>query len=276
MLPMMTLTGFADEISRDLEEQLDVLASEEMSHIEVRKVNGKEIIDHSDEELAYVKDRLQARGFRVSSIGSPIGKYKIRDDFSPHLQRFQRALKVAEVLQAPNIRIFSFFIPDGENPAEHRDEVLNRMKQLCRLAEQAGITLLHENEKHIYGDTGERCRNILEACGSPRLRSAFDPANFVQCGVDPMKDAYPLLKEHIGYIHIKDALKENKQVVPAGDGDGGLRELIAELKRREYQGFLSVEPHLKKYMQDRTAPECFVIAVRSLKKLLSEAGVRWN
>jgi sugar phosphate isomerase/epimerase len=273
---MMTLTGFADEISRDLEEQLDVLAIEEMSHIEVRKVNGKEIIDHSDEELAHVKERLQTRGFKVSSIGSPIGKYKIRDDFAPHLQRFQRALQVAEVLQAPNIRIFSFFIPDGENPAEHRDEVLNRMKQLCHLAEQAGITLLHENEKHIYGDTGERCRDILETCGSPSLRSAFDPANFIQCGVDPMKDAYPLLKEHIGYIHIKDALKGNGQVVPAGDGDGGLRELIAELKSREYQGFLSVEPHLKKHMKDRTAPECFVIAVRSLKKLLSEAGVDWN
>jgi sugar phosphate isomerase/epimerase len=153
---------------------------------------------------------------------------------------------------------------------------MNRMKQLCQLAEQAGITLLHENEKHIYGDTGERCQDILEACGSPRLRAAFDPANFVQCGVDPMMDAYPLLREHIGYIHIKDALRENGRVVPAGDGDGGLRELIAELRKREYQGFLSVEPHLKKHMQDRTAPECFVIAVRSLKKLLSEAGVDWN
>lgn len=275
---MITLTGFADEISPDLEVQLDVLESVGISHIELRGVWGKNVLQLTDEETARIKARLDERGFRISSIGSPIGKIKITDAFEPHLNDFQRAIELAKYFGAPYIRIFSFFIPEGEEPSLYREEVLSRMKQLARIAEQEDIVLLHENEKEIYGDNGERCLEILEACDSPKVRGAFDPANFVQCGVRPMKEAYPLVAPHIEYIHIKDALMESGKVVPAGEGDGELRELIGTLKQGGYAGFMSLEPHLSaaETFQGFSGPELFVVAVNALKKLLTEANMEWN
>lgn len=275
---MITLTGFADEISPDLEVQLNVLASEGISHLEFRGVWGKNVLKLTDEEIARVKERLDARGFQVSSIGSPIGKIKITDSFEPHMEDFNRAIYVAKYFGAPFIRIFSFFIPEGEDPAIYRDEVLSRMKQLVRLAEQEGVQLLHENEKDIYGDTGERCLEIFQACDSSHLRGAFDPANYVQCGVRPMSEAYPLVEPYIAYYHIKDALMESRKVVPAGEGDGQLQQLIGVLKEQRFNGFLSLEPHLSAagVYEGFSGPDLFVVAVKALKKLLAEAGLEWN
>ncbi|MCZ8513271.1 sugar phosphate isomerase/epimerase [Paenibacillus filicis] len=275
---MVTLTGFADEISPDLEVQLDVLASEGISHLELRGVWGKNVLELSDEEIDRVKARLDERGFKVSSIGSPIGKIKITDPFEPHIERFHRSVYVAKALNAPYIRIFSFFLPEGDEPSVYRSEALSRMKRLARLAEREGVVLLHENEKEIYGDNGERCLEILQACDSPNVRAAFDPANFVQCGVRPMSEAYPLVKDYVAYFHIKDALMASGKVVPAGEGDGELNQVVAELGRLGYGGFLSLEPHLSaaETFQGFSGPELFVVAVKALKKLLAEADIAWN
>jgi sugar phosphate isomerase/epimerase len=275
---LITLTGFADEISADLEEQMDVLASEGISHIEFRGVWGKNVLKLTDEEAAKVKERLVARGFKISSIGSPIGKIKITDDFAPHVVDFERAIALAKFFETSFIRVFSFFIPKEEDAAVYRDEVISRMKQLTVRAEQEGITLLHENESHIYGDIGSRCLDILQSVNSLNLRCAFDPANFVQCGVKPMTEAYPLLSPYVTYVHIKDAVTETRKVVPAGVGNGELRELISALKDREYAGFLSLEPHLKaaETFQGFSGPGLFVVAIKALKGLLTEAGLKWN
>ncbi|MCZ8513213.1 sugar phosphate isomerase/epimerase [Paenibacillus filicis] len=275
---MITLTAFADEISPDLEVQMDVLASEGISHIEFRGVWGKNVLKLTDEEIAQVKERLDSRGFNISSIGSPIGKIKITDAFEPHLEDFKRAIALAHYFDAPFIRIFSFFMPEGENPAVYREEVLSRMKQLVSLAEQEGVVLLHENEKDIYGDTGERCLDILQACDSPHLRAAFDPANFVQCGVRPMEEAFPLVEPYIAYYHIKDALSETRKVVPAEEGDGQLRELTGMWKEPKYEGFLSLEPHLSAVgaIQGFSGPDLFKAAAQALKKLLTEADIEWK
>jgi sugar phosphate isomerase/epimerase len=275
---LITLTGFADEISSDLEEQLDTLASEGIAHLEFRGVWGKNVLKLTDEEAAQVKARFQERGFRVSSIGSPIGKIKITDDFAPHLADFERAIEMAKFFEAPYIRIFSFFIPEGEEAQAYKDEVLHRMNALTKRAEEAGVYLLHENEKHIYGENGQGCRDILESCNSAHLRAAFDPANYVQSKVIPMQDAYPLVESYIEYIHIKDALLATGKVVPAGEGDGQLRELIAALKTRQYSGFMSLEPHLKAVdeYENYSKPELFKVASQALKKLLAEAELEWN
>lgn len=278
MRRMVTLTGFADEISSDLEEQLNTLESEGISHLELRGVWGKNVLQLSEEETAQVKKRLDERGFRVSSIGSPIGKISITDDFAPHLKQAEHAVKLATFFGAPYVRIFSFYIPRGEDAGSYRDEVLSRMKQLAKLAEAEGVVLLHENESHIYGDTGERCQDILAACSSAHLRAAFDPANFVQCRVAPFTQAYPLLNDYVAYIHIKDALKGTGAVVPAGEGDGQLQELFQELKRIEYSGFMSLEPHLKAEgkLEGLTKPQLFVAASQALKRLLAEQGMSWS
>src|SRR5690349_19431237 len=132
-------------------------------------------------------------------------------------------------------------MPHGDNPAHHRDEVLARMHQLVQVAEESDITLLHENEKEIYGDTPARCLDILSQINSPRLQAAWDPANFVQCGVRPHSQGYAMLRPYIAYVHVKDALLGSGQVVPAGQGDGQVREMLEALRESGFDGFFSLE-----------------------------------
>jgi sugar phosphate isomerase/epimerase len=275
---MWTLTGFADEIAPDLDAQLDTLAAESIRYLEFRGVWNKNVLDLTDSEIATVKRTLGQRGVGVSSIGSPIGKIAIADDFAPHLDRFRRALQVARMLEAPYIRIFSFFIPAGEDPAHYRDEVLDRMGRLVRAAEGADVTLLHENEKEIYGDTPDRCLDILTQINSPVLRAAWDPANFVQCGVRPHTEGYDSLRPFIAYVHIKDALMASGQVVPAGQGDGEVRETIAALRASGFDGFFSLEPHLAAAgtFSGFSGPKLYRVAVKALKDLLREQGIEWS
>jgi 3-dehydroshikimate dehydratase len=275
---LFILSGFADEISPDLETQLEVLTAEGISHLELRSVWNTNVLKLSDAQVEDIKQRLDSRSIKVSSIGSPIGKIKITDDFDPHLEDFRRAIFVAKWFETPYIRIFSFFIPEGEDPDGYKDEVIRRMKELVRIAEQEQIILLHENEKDIYGDTGERCQILLAACNSPNPRCAFDPANYIQCRVQPMSQAYPLVNPYISYIHVKDALMDTGNVVPAGEGDGQLAELIDILKERKYEGFLSLEPHIAAdgKFQGYSGSDLFKVASGAIKKLLQIANVQWK
>jgi sugar phosphate isomerase/epimerase len=273
---LVTITGFADEISPDLEQQMNVLESEGISHIEFRSVNGTNVLKLTDAELTKVKDQLDARGFHISSIGSPVGKYGIRDDFTVELDNMKRACEIADYLNSPYIRVFSYFIPEGEQAFTFKDEVFSRMKQLIEVAGQYGVTLLLENESKVYGDIDDRCLDVLKACSSPRLRMAFDPGNFIMNGVKPVSQALPKLQPYIDYVHIKDALSEQRIFVPAGEGDGEFVPFIRSLRETDYSGFLSIEPHLHAYFPEHDGPGRFVYAVKALKKLLAAESIAWN
>jgi sugar phosphate isomerase/epimerase len=274
---MWTLSGFADEISPDLEEQCRVLGELGIGYIEFRSAWATNVLDLDDGHLEHVRETLQHHEIRMSSVGSPIGKIGIRDDFDEHLRRFDRALHVAELFGAPYIRLFSFFVPAGEDPGEHRDEVLRRMAALAARAEERDVVLLHENEKGIYGDTPDRCLDIVTAVGSPKLRLAWDPANFVQCGVRPFTDGYRSLRPYTDYIQIKDAIAATGRVVPAGDGDGELRETLKALRADGFDGFFSLEPHLMAAgaMGGYSGPELFATAHRAFTGLLTEEGIEY-
>jgi 3-dehydroshikimate dehydratase len=269
-----TLSAFGDEIASDLAEQLDVMRAEGVPALEFRGAWGKNILDLSDDEVRTAKALLDERGMHVSAIGSPIGKVQITDDFGAHLGRFRRAIAVAAMLDTPRIRIFSFFIPQGEDAAQYRPAVMDRLQMLTELATEASVTLLHENEKEIYGDIATRCADIHRTIPSPHLRAAFDPANFIQCGVRPMGEAWPLLADVSTHIHIKDAVLADGHVVPAGEGDGQVRELLVALVRRGYRGYLTLEPHLKAAgpFGGFTGPDLFHTAVAALNGLLAEIG----
>jgi sugar phosphate isomerase/epimerase len=241
---MWTLSGFVDEISDDFSEQCTVAVGLGLRYLEVRSAWGVNILDLDDDQLARMQSIMAEHGLKVSSIGSPIGKIFIDDDFGPHLDRMRHAADVARLLGAPYIRIFSFFLRPGSNPADHRDEVLRRMRALAEVAEQADVLLVHENEKEIYGDTPERCHDIVTSVGSPHLRLAWDPANFVQVGVQPFTEGYALLRPHVEYIQIKDAHAADGTVVVAGAGDGEVVPTIRALRDDGFDGFFSLEPHL--------------------------------
>jgi sugar phosphate isomerase/epimerase len=276
---MWTLTAFADEISPDLDEQLGTLAEESIRHLELRSVWNRNVLDLSDGELEKVKSTASERGIKVSSIGSPIGKYPITEAFEPHLERFRRALHAARVMEAPYVRIFSFFIPKGQDPGRYRNEVLDRMDTFAGEAEDSGLTLLHENEKHIYGDVPSRCLDILTRIDSPALRAAWDAANFVQCGVSrPYAEGYESLRPFIEYVHVKDALADSGRVVPAGEGDGELRETIFALRDSGFEGYFSLEPHLASSgtYSGFSGPDLFREAAGAFKALLRHQEIEWD
>jgi len=272
------LTAFADEISPELEEQLDSLAEQSISYLELRSVWNTNVLDLTDDELQRVESTAAARGIGISSIGSPIGKVPITDPFGPHLERFRRALHAAEIMEAHYIRVFSFFIPEGHDPDRYREGVLERMGTLAGEAEDAGVTLLHENEKDIYGDVPSRCVDILVSVSSPALRAAWDAANFVQCGVGhPYTEGYESLRPYIEYVHVKDALSCSGQVVPAGEGDGEIGETLAALRASGFDGFFSLEPHLASTgtYSGFSGPELFRKAASTFTDLLSEQEIEW-
>ena len=186
------LSGFGDEIDDDPRVQAAVMRALGASHIEVRSAWGTNIVDLSEEQLATLKGILDEAGLNVSAIASPIGKVDVALPVEHEVERLGRALRAAEALGAPYIRIFSFYY-EGKAPEEVRDAVIERMTALARRAEGTGVTLVHENEKDIFGDIPSRVADIVTSVDSPALKLAWDPANFVQVGVKPFTDGYELL-----------------------------------------------------------------------------------
>ena len=236
------ISGFADEISDDLRQQIDGFRRLGISFMEMRGVDGNNLIYHSDEKVREIKKRLDDAGIRLSACGSPLGKIDIIDPFPPHLESLKRAIDVAHRMGCDNIRMFSFYMP-AEQRAACRSAVFDRIGQMVRCAEENGAVLLHENEKGIYGEMAAECRQLMDAFYGSHFKAIFDFANFVQAGQDT-QEAFRLLRPFIAYVHVKDALAENGNVVPAGMGDGHVAEILAELAGAGFDGFLSIEPHL--------------------------------
>ena len=236
------LTGFADEASKDLDGQIAALKRNGMSYFEPRGINGKNISDFTVEEAKELKAKLDAEGIKVSSIGSPFGKIEIDDDFEPHFEKFKNTVEVAKILETKYIRMFCFFFTKGQSFEDNRDEVLRRVKTLADYSAQHGVYCCLENEKDIYGDTDDRNLDVLRHC-APNLYAIVDPANYIQCGDDPLA-AYEKVAGFVKYLHVKDAYFENGEVVPAGKGDGHVAEIIKRFARNSGEKFLSLEPHL--------------------------------
>lgn len=275
---MWTLSGFSDEISPDLEEQCALVRKLEMSYLEFRSAWGTNVLDLDGDQLAQAKEILASFGLQVSSIGSPIGKIFVDEDFDSHLVRARHAVDVAHHFGARYIRIFSFFIRAGDDADDHRDEVLRRMNALAAVAEQGDVIMLHENEKEIYGDIPRRCVDILESVGSPNLRAAWDAANFVQVGVRPHTEGFAGIRPYLDYVQIKDALLATGEVVPAGRGDGEVVETIRALRGDGYDGFFSLEPHLSQAhsLGGFSGPELFTEAWQAFTDLLKAEAIPYR
>jgi len=274
---MWTLTGFSDEISPDFQEQCAVASHLGLRNVEVRSAWGTNVLDLDDGQLATMARMLSEHGLQVSSIGSPVGKVHLDDDAVAHLERMRRAAQVAQTLGAPYIRVFSFFMRPGTDPDDCRDEVVCRLRELTDVVAGTDLTLVHENEKEIFGDIPRRCADMARAVDSPHFALAWDPANFVQVGVRPFTEAYELLRPHTAYIQIKDAVLGSGTVVKAGGGDGEIAQTVRALREDGYDGFFSLEPHLAEghSMGGFSGPELFGEALRAFTDLLDAEGVAY-
>jgi sugar phosphate isomerase/epimerase len=182
---------------------------------------------------------------------------------------------LAGVFEAPFIRIFSFYPPAGSAPGSDmvvwRPEILRRLTEFTARARAAGVTLVHENEKAIYGDTIAHCVDLLATISDPHFVAALDLANFIQCGEEPFPAAYEALAPWIRYVHVKDALADGTVTV-AGEGLANWPALLTRLHADGYDGVLSLEPHLAEAgrFSGFSGPDRFRRASQALQGLLKE------
>ncbi len=275
--PALPLSAFADEISPDLDEQVAVCRRAGVTHFDLRGVAGVNVLDFDAGLRERVRAGLATAGRGVACIGSPVGKVPIDGPWGPHFDRFKVAVDAARFFAAPLVRVFSYYPPAGGGGdrwrAEYRDEVLRRFAAKVDYVRDAGVVLVHENEKDIYGERGDDCLDLLGTVNSPLLRAAFDFANFVQAGDDPMA-CWRQLAPYTVHIHIKDALADGTVVVP-GAGAGRLADILTLAYADGYRGFLSLEPHLSAAGQFSgfSGPALFTAAADALKRLCRENGI---
>lgn len=282
------LSAFADEGGETASEQIAVLRENGITHIEPRGVNGVNISDFTADMAKELKKQLDGGGIGVSAIGSPFGKIGIHEDFKPHFEKFKQCVENACILGTKNIRIFSFFIDKNEKYEDCRSECFERLDTMSSYALKNGVMCCHENEKGIWGDTDDRCLDILKSFKG-KIRGVFDPANFIQCGVQVLP-AFEKLSGFTEYLHIKDALFSDGAVVPPGKGDGNIKELLKRCgEEKDGSVFLTLEPHLisfvglekleqkggiadklKNVYTYKTNKEAFSAAAGALKEILKE------
>jgi 3-dehydroshikimate dehydratase len=274
---MFTLSAFADEIDPDPQKQINVLKQCGIRHIELRSILKTNVLDLTDLQISELKSLLEKHGFRLSAIGSPIGKIKIDEPFGPHLERFKRAIHLARVFDTQNIRVFSYYLTEGGDWDDWRRDVLDRMWEKCKLAADAGVRLIHENEHRIYGDSPERVEDlmetVLEQLKTPTLAAVYDPANYVFCGYDPL-EGWRRTKQWTVHFHIKDWVKGETHGRIAGEGQGQIAAVMKDAVTMKYKGFATLEPHLLGGGPTGgvTGPELFPKAVTAFKTILAQVG----
>ena len=274
---MIRLCAFADEYDVNLDEQIEGLKKNNISLLEIRKVNGVNIADMSEEMAYECLEKLNANGIKVWSLGSPMGKTDVNCDFETYKNKVHHLCKLANIFGTEKIRMFSF-----HNAYEYSDKVMAQLKEMVAIAEQYGVVLHHENEKDIYGDTIERVLEIYNKV--PGLKFVYDPANFIQCEQDCM-EAMDKLWDITEYFHIKDVVAETGELVPAGHGAGHIKEMVDRIDK---DTVMTLEPHLAifqgyadidgtemkhKFYFDNNK-DAFNCAVDSLKKILVECGYK--
>ena len=276
--------AFSDEASPMMAGQIAAMRRNDLAGPELRGVDGQSISDLSPEKAREVRKLLDDAGLKVRSLGSPIGKISLADDFAAHLDRLRRTVDLARILGAGRIRMFSFYPKEGQTPEQMRGQVLDQLGTMLDACGGSGVRLCHENEKGIYGENAARCLDLLSS--EKRLLGIFDPANFVQSGQDTL-EAWAMLKDRTDYLHIKDAFFADGRVVPAGCGDGHVPEIVRDFLARGGEA-MTVEPHLTVFAGlkaleregERSAVDAYAYesadaafdaACGALKKILEEA-----
>jgi sugar phosphate isomerase/epimerase len=275
---MIRLSAFADEISPDPAVQVDVLRNCNVRHIEFRSILKTNVLALTDHQIDEFKSLLDGNEFKLSAIGSPLGKIRIDEPLPPHLDKLDRAIELAKKFGTPNIRIFSYYPADGETDADwpkRRDEVLKRLGQMVERAETAGVRLLHENEHRIYGDSPDRVADLLEQIQSLSLGAVYDPANYVFCGYDPIA-GWEKTRHRTVHFHIKDWVRGEEHGRVAGEGHGRIADVLADAVSRGYDGFATLEPHLLGGGPTGgvTGPDLFPKAVDALRTIMRHVGAQ--
>jgi 3-dehydroshikimate dehydratase len=276
---VITLSAFADEVSPNLEEALRVLKEAGLATMELRGFDKTNVTKLTEAQVRHAEALLAREGFAVGSIATPIGKVEITDAFEPQAGMLKRSLDLARRLGSSHVRIFSFYLPKSDGDRKTwKKETVTRLKRLAEAAEGTGVTLVLENEEGLWGDTVDRCVELIDAVKAPHLKLAFDPCNLVIVGPRPFTDGWKAARKHLGYLHVKDWKRDSRQMVPAGEGDAEWPQLASALKAARWSGIVALEPHLVSAgrFAGFTGADLFRKAHAALTGLLARAGLEYR
>ena len=290
----MYLTGFADEASQNFDEQLKATKELGWNAIESRNISGKNIHDISEEDFEVVVKKLDDAGVKINCFGSAIANWakNINDSFDITLAEVERAIPRMKRLGTKLIRIMSYARCEGEE--QHAQERFKRLAEVVRLFKDNGLQPVHENCMNYGGMSWKHTLELIE--NVPGLKLIYDTGNspFMKDyskGGDVWQDGwefYSNVKDHIAYIHIKDTLNpkdgEKEVYTMPGEGQGYVKEILADLKGSGYDGGISIEPHLAAVFHDPAAVntpgdksyDLYVEYGQKLMRLLEDIDYKWE
>ena len=279
-------TGFADEAEKTLDGQISTLKDVGWNSIELRLLGGKNVCDLTDDEWRQTWDRLQAENISVAGFGGQIGNWArpITADFQQDVDELKRVGPRMRQAGTKFLRIMSY-PNDRDNPlsrADWKTETVRRLKELATIAEGEGVVLGHENCSG-YGETAEGYLELAAEVNSPALRLIFDTGNnsLHDNNTEVTWDYYQACRDQIDHVHIKCAKPgpDGAHVTCHVDEDPVQRRIIEDLEQTGYDGWLSIEPHLKAAIhagQDvddsGEARVVWVEFAKRLEKLVAEAA----
>ena len=240
-------SAFADEAGVSLMEQIEAMKANDIRYFEPRNIDLINTINLGEEKLIEVKKLLDENGIKVGSLGSPIGKYPIYDDFETHLEDFKKALEACKILGTNKMRMFSFFVEEKDMD-EKRDEIIERLKVMVEMAKEYGVHLCHENEARIYGEMPPRVKDLLDSV--PDLYAVFDPAGEGEGKIGEILDIVNEQVDGLVYLTLEPHLK--------------LFDAYKKIDDRELKG---------KY-EFKNNRESFDFAVKALEKVMKDHGYR--
>ena len=280
-----TLSAFADEAGDSTQMQIEATRKAGLTRLDIRGIEGFNIAGLPKMRAREIKKQLDNANITVQMFGSPIGKIDISDPMPGEHDKLRHLGDMAEIFACPNVRIFSYYNAKGAAHEEWQSKSLERLSALKNTAREVGLTLYHENERHIFGDLGRDVLTIAENLRGDNFKTIFDFDNFNQSGEDVWQ-VWELLRDYTDAFHLKDSSAEN-QHVPIGQGAGQARKILGDALARGWSGPLAVEPHLKhssavmatgpsgqsnQQFSALSAEECFVVACQMARELLQEIG----
>lgn len=250
-----------DEVSDRFEEALDWARDVGLKHVEIRVVNGVNASALTDGQAADIRRQVEARGLFVSAVASPLFKCALdpsrpvasgdtfgqaEESVEAHFAKLDRMIHLAGVLGTTRIRVFSFW--READPHAHQEEIARHLAEAARVAQQAGVQLLLENEPSCNGGFAEEVAAIVAAVGSPALRGLWDPGNEAYGGREAYPAGYAYMKDQLSHVHLKDAYIRadgTPRCVPLGSGNVPVIAQLRALLADGYEGLFTIETHYR-------------------------------
>lgn len=258
----MKLTGFTDEASTDLDLQLKVTKELGWDYLSARTIGSKNIHDIDKVLFLESKHLIESSGIKVAEFGTLIGNWSksIQSEWAITEGEVERCCDRMNELGVRYARIMSYAQePWGADQFEK--ERFSRLRKIVKRFKASGIQSVHENCMNWGGFSADHTLRLLNEV--PDLKLVFDTGNPVFQKDRSKEEPYPWqnalefyhkVKDHIAHVHVKDAIIDSETGEPkyvfAGEGEAYVIEILTDLVRSDYTGFLAIEPHMGKVFHE--------------------------